>query len=207
MKFHQPRALPLRCSMRFSRLVFVILLTLGGNLGLHMEHVLGATSITQITGAGDLGTQVLPPIGHVYGITGGKPVGTNLFHSFGQFSVGTGDIAQFQTTSPTPTTAMSNILARVTGGNPSAIFGIIDSATYYPNASFFLMNPNGIIFGPNATVNIGGMAHFTTADYLKLGDGHLFKAIPDVANDALLSTYPVTAFGFLGSSPAAESGR
>src|SRR5437660_1169145 len=55
-----------------------------------------ATTITQTTGAGDLGTNVTPS-GNVYGITGGKPVGNNLYHSFAQFNVGTGDIAQFQT--------------------------------------------------------------------------------------------------------------
>src|SRR3977135_2004815 len=66
------------------------------------------TAITQTTGAGDLGTQVLPPNGHVYGITGGTPAGTtNLFHSFSQFSVGTGDIAQFQTTTLVPNTTLS----------------------------------------------------------------------------------------------------
>ena len=109
------------------------------------------TAITETTGAGNLGTQVLPPSGNVYGITGGKPVGNNLYHSFGQFSVGTGDIALFQTPTLLPNTALSNILARVTGGNPSSIFGTVDSISYYPNANLFLMNPNGILFGPGAT--------------------------------------------------------
>ena len=161
------------------------------------------TVITQTTGAGDLGTHVLLPLGHVYGITDGKPVGDNLYHSFAQFNVGTGDIAQFQTGTPFPNTSVHNILGRVTGNSPSAIFGTIDSATYYPTANFFLLNPNGIIFGPNATLNIGGTTHFTTADYLKLADGQLFKAMPDLAADALLSTFAVAAFGFSGLSPAA----
>ena len=65
------------------------------------------------------------------------------------------------------------------------------------------MNPAGFLFGPNATVNVGGMVSFTTADYLKLADGVRFNAIPNAAADALLSAAPVTAFGFLGSSPAA----
>jgi filamentous hemagglutinin family protein len=129
-----------------------------------------STAITPTAGAGNLGTQVLPPNGNVYGITGGKTVGTNLFHSFGQFSVATGDIAQFQPSTLTPNAAMSNILGRVTGGNPSAIFGTIDSATYYPSANLFLMNPAGFLFGPNATVNVGGMVAFTTADYLRLSE-------------------------------------
>ncbi len=162
-----------------------------------------ASSITPTPGAGSLGTQVLPPNNNVYGITGGNNVGTNLFHSFGQFSVGTGDIAQFQTSNLIPNASMNNILGRVTGGNPSAIFGTIDSATYYPSANLFLMNPAGFLFGPNATVNVGGMMHVTSADYLKLADGNLFNAIPNVAADAMLTTFPVAAFGFSGSNPAA----
>jgi filamentous hemagglutinin family protein len=161
-----------------------------------------ATSITQTTGAGNLGTNITQT-GNIYGITGGKTVGTNLFHSFAEFSIATGDIAQFQTSNLIANPAMSNILSRVTGGNPSAIFGALDSATYYPSANLFLMNPAGFLFGPNATVNVGGMVHVTTADYLKLADENLFKAIPDAAADALLTTFPVAAYGFLGSNPAA----
>lgn len=165
-------------------------------------QVYAASSITPSPGPGGLGTTVTKS-GNVYGITGGKQAGTNLFHSFGQFSIATGDTAQFQTSNLVPNTSMANILGRVTGGNPSAIFGGIDSATYYPSANLFLMNPAGFLFGPNASVNVGGMVAFTTADYLKLTDGNLFKAIPDVSADTMLTTSPVVAFGFLGSNPAA----
>ena len=58
---------------------------------------------------------------------------------------------------------------RVTAGNPSVIYGIIQ--TNGPgglgNANLFLMNPAGFLFGPNATLNVGGMVAFTTADYLR----------------------------------------
>ncbi|MDF0644568.1 MAG: filamentous hemagglutinin N-terminal domain-containing protein [Nitrospira sp.] len=165
-----------------------------------------ATSLTPTPGPAGLGTQVLPPSGgNTYGIRGGTTVGTNLFHSFGQFSVATGDIAQFQTSNLLPNGAMSNILSRVTGGNPSAIFGTIDSATFYPGANLFLMNPAGVLFGPTATLNIGGMATFTTADYLRLvevdGVSGIFHANP--ATTSVLTTAPVASFGFLGSNPAA----
>ena len=160
------------------------------------------TVITHTTGAGDLGTQVLPPNNNVYGITGGKPVGDNLFHSFAQLDVGPGDIAQFQTTTLIPNAAMRNILGRITDTNPSIIFGTVDSAIYYPGASLFLINPYGFLFGPNAMLNVGGMVAFTTADYLKLADNVRFEAIPG-AQDALLSAFPVAAFGFLGSNPEA----
>jgi filamentous hemagglutinin family protein len=162
-----------------------------------------ATSITPTTGPGSLGTTVNQN-GNVYGITNGRTVGSNLFHSFAQFSVATGDTAQFQTNSLTPNSAMQNILARVTGQNPSSIFGTVDSATYFPNASLFLVNPAGIVFGPNASLNVGGAgATFTTADYIKLQDGVKFTAVPNVATDALLSAAPVSAFGFLSANPMA----
>jgi filamentous hemagglutinin family protein len=166
-----------------------------------IEYAHSATSITPTSGAGQLGTTVTQN-GNVYGITGGKQVGNNLYHSFGQFSVGTGAVAQYQTTNLVPNASMQNILSRVTGGSPSSIFGAIDSATYYPNANFFFMNPAGILFGPSATINVGGMVAFSTADYLRLTDNARFNAVGGPA-DLLLTAAPVAAFGFLGNNPAA----
>ena len=122
-------------------------------------------------------------------------VGRILFHSFGDFNVPNNNIANFLNDSGLAT---SNILGRVTGrkyfqylwGDPDQGFG---------NANLFLMNPAGFLFGPNATVNVGGMVTFTTANDLRLADGVRFNAIPNAAADALLSAAPVTAFGFLGS--------
>ena len=170
-----------------------------------VDQVHAASSITQTTGPGNLGT-IVTPNDNVYGITDGKAVGSNLFHSFAQFSVGTGDVAQFQTTTLLPNTAIHNILGRVTGQNPSSIFGTIDSASYYPGANLFLMNPNGIVFGPSAALNVGGSVAFTTANYLRLAaaDGSnagIFHA--ETTSTSLLTSASVAAFGFLGSNPAA----
>src|SRR4026207_943468 len=158
-----------------------------------------------ITGSG-LNTQVGPavtlPSGQTqHNITGGtRPGGgTNLFHSFGDFNVPTNNIANFLNNSGLAT---SNILGRVTGGSISNIFGTIQT-TGFGNANLFMMNPAGFLFGPNATVNVGGMVSFTSADYLRLADGKLFNAVPNQAADALLSTAPVAAYGFLGSNPGA----
>ena len=167
------------------------------------------TSLVQaaspITGSG-LNTQVGPavilPSGQTqYNITGGtRPGGgTNLFHSFGDFNVPNNNIANFLNNSGLAT---SNILGRVTGGNLSNIFGTIQT-TGFENANLFLMNPAGFLFGPNATINVGGMVNFTSADYLRLADGVRFNATPNAAADALLSAAPVAAFGFLGSNPGA----
>ena len=106
------------------------------------------------------------PSGKVqYDISGGtRPGGgANLFHSFGDFNVPNNNIANFLNDSGLAT---SNILGRVTGGNLSNIFGTIQT-TGFGNANLFLMNPAGFLFGPNATVNVGGIVAFTTADYLR----------------------------------------
>lgn len=152
-----------------------------------------------------LNTQVSSPAtlpsGKVqYDITGGtRPGGGgNLYHGFGNFNVPTNNIANFLNDSGLPT---SNILARVTGGHLSSIFGTIQT-TGFGGANLFLMNPAGFLFGPNAVVNVGGMVTFTSADYLRLTDHARFNTVPGPA-DALLTAAPVAAFGFLGLNPGA----
>src|SRR5437867_4412388 len=169
-----------------------------------------AVVMTNITSDGTLGTTLNGGVicASNCTITGGtRPGGgPNLFHSFGQFNLGTGDTANFQnsfimingTLVPIPTT---NILSRVTGGNPSNIYGTIQT-TDFGNANLFLINPAGVVFGPSATLNVGGSFHVSTADYIRLTDGAQFNAIPG-PQDALLSTAPVSAFGFLSPNPAA----
>jgi len=90
----------------------------------------------------------------------------------------------------------------VTGGNVSNIFGTIQT-TGFGNSNLFLMNPAGFLFGPNATVNVGGMVSFSSSDYLRLTDGLRFNAVPNSSADALLSAAPVAAFGFLGKNHGA----
>ncbi len=160
-----------------------------------------------ITSSG-LNTQISGPIAvggkTQFDITGGtRPGGgTNLFHSFGNFNVPNSNIANFLNETALPT---NNILGRVTGGNISNIFGTIQT-TGFGNANLFLMNPAGFLFGPNATVNVGGMVAFTSADYLRLSElngsnAGVFHADP--AQASVLTSAPVAAFGFLGSNPGA----
>lgn len=135
-------------------------------------------------------------VGPNYSITAnlGKQVGSNLFHSFGQFGLATGESAAFSG----PAT-ISNVIGRVTGGNASSIDGKIQSTI--TGANLYLINPSGIVFGPNATVNVSGSFHASTADYLKMSDGAKFQATnPD---GSTLSAAPPAAFGFLSASPAA----
>lgn len=153
-----------------------------------------------------LGTQVelsaTPPSGKVqYDITGGTRSGTNLFHSFGSFDVPTNTLANFLNDSGSAT---SNILGRVTGGNPSGILGTIRT-TGFGNADLFLMNPSGIVFGPSASLNVAGSVTFTTSHYIRFSDlagtAGIFHADP--ASPSILSSAPIAAFGFLDSNPAA----
>ncbi len=184
-------------------------------LGLFLLYLSALSSVTHaqtppITTSG-LNTQVSGPIAvgtqTQYNITGGlRPLGSNgqpggnLFHSFGQFNVPTNNIANFLNETALPT---SNILARVTGGNLSTIYGTIQT-TGFGNANLFLMNPAGFLFGPNATVNVGGMVAFTSADYLRLeGTGGSGTFYADPAKGTVLTSSPVAAFGFLGSNPGA----
>ena len=118
--------------------------------------------------------------------------GPNLFHSFTQFDLKAGDIASFSGPAN-----IQNILSRVTGGRSSSIDGTIRSEI--AGANFFFINPRGVVFGPNAQVEVSGSFSVSGANYLKLTDDARFVAALD-ADDSLLSTAPVAAFGFLNRS-------
>jgi filamentous hemagglutinin family protein len=138
----------------------------------------------------DFGSDTAP---NVIEIIDGTEVGTNLFHSFGRFELGAGDTADFVVPA-----GVQNILGRVTGGVRSDIDGDIQAN----GANLYLMNPSGIVIGPNASfINVSGSLHMTTADYIRLEDGNVFNAIPGLG-DALLTTSPPAAFGFLDSDVA-----
>ena len=119
----------------------------------------------------------------------GRLAGGNLFHSFSQFNLTSSESATFSGPG-----SVHNILARVTGGNASSIDGLIHSTI--PGANFFLLNPNGVMFGPHASVDVSGSFAVTTGDSIKLSDGARFNAQPGAA-DALLTSAPPVAFGFL----------
>src|SRR5207245_2944704 len=184
----------------------VIVLVCAGLLGSTLwvpSEAQVTTNITSTAGAGNLGT-IVTPGGTTTTITGGTRPGngTNLFHSFGQFTVGTGNTANFFNETARAT---SNILSRVTDGSPSNIFGTIQT-TGFPGANLFLINPAGVVFGPTAHLNVEGSFHVSTADYLRLadlsgGNAGIFHA--DATRSSVLTTAPVAAFGFLNNTPAA----
>jgi filamentous hemagglutinin family protein len=151
-----------------------------------------------ITPDGTLGTAVTPR-GTLFDITGGTRRGPNLFHSFDRFSVGTWETANFTSAQ----TGIKNILSRVTGGQRSDIDGQLrtDGQLRAEGADLYLLNPAGVLFGPNATPDVSGSFHVSTADYLRLADGARFSA--RLSETSTLSVAPPAAFGFLGPTPAA----
>jgi filamentous hemagglutinin family protein len=124
----------------------------------------------------------------------GRVRGGNLFHSFGRFDVpGEGRVTF------TGPAGLDNVVARVTGGEPSSIDGTL--ASRVPGADLYLVNPSGILFGPGARLDVPGSFHASTADELRLQDGTVFSA-SDPGRGGLSVARP-EAFGFLGGRPGA----
>ncbi len=107
-------------------------------------------------------------------ISGGAIRGSNLFHSFRSFNIGEGRGGYFENPA-----AIENIFSRVTGSNPSEILGTLG---VLGNANLFFLNPNGIIFGQNASLDVRGSFLGTTADSILFPDGNKFSAVnPEAA--------------------------
>jgi len=156
--------------------------------------IISLSSQAEVTLDGTLGhSGALPGPNYLIGEDLGQQYSRNLFHSFQDFNLQSHESATF-----TGANNLNNVISRVTGGNPSHIDGLIRSTIL--NADMYFINPYGIMFGPNARLDVQGSFHASTADYLRLEDGGRFDARHP--SDSLLTVAPIEAFGFWSDSPA-----
>ncbi|MDJ1183204.1 filamentous hemagglutinin N-terminal domain-containing protein [Roseofilum casamattae] len=148
-------------------------------------------NLAQVIPDGSLGTMVNGNPN--FQITGGTTAGSNLFHSFQQFSIPLGGSAVFLN-SP----SIENIFTRVTGGSQSLINGLIEARG---TANLFLINPAGITFGSGARLRLGGSFFATTADRIIFNDGIMLEA-SDPTEPPLLTINSPIGLDFSGNTPA-----
>ncbi|NJO64463.1 MAG: filamentous hemagglutinin N-terminal domain-containing protein [Richelia sp. RM2_1_2] len=129
--------------------------------------------------------------------------GQNLFHSFREFNIGENRGAYFFVFDP----SIQNILARVTGSNRSDILGIlgtrqvIDGNLFRSNANLFVMNPNGIIFGGNARLDVGASFMATTANGVQFGERGSFNASGNQPSQVLTINPSAFFFNQINAAP------
>ncbi|MGJ5676492.1 MAG: filamentous hemagglutinin N-terminal domain-containing protein [Nostochopsis sp.] len=116
-------------------------------------------------------------------IDGGATRGSNLFHSFQDFNINEGRGAYFSNPA-----GITNIITRVTGSNTSNILGKLG---VLGNANLFLLNPKGIFFGQNASLDLGGSFFATTADSFVFNNNFEFSASNAQAPPQLTINIPI----------------
>ncbi|WP_414551980.1 filamentous hemagglutinin N-terminal domain-containing protein [Anabaena sp. CCY 0017] len=116
-------------------------------------------------------------------INGGAIRGTSLFHSFQEFNIADGQQVFFANPG-----GIEHIFSRVTGTNPSTILGTLG---VNGGANLFLLNPNGIIFGPNARLDLRGSFLSSTAQSIKFNDGIEFSTTNPSAPPLLTLNVPI----------------
>jgi filamentous hemagglutinin family protein len=155
-----------------------------------LTALLAATPIqAQIVTDGTVGPKVSLSGGEIQiGADLGAQKGANLFHSFEKFGIATGQTATF-----TGPGEIKNVISRVTGGEVSNIDGKLASSV--GQADLYFLNPAGVMFGPNAKLDVPGSFHVSTAHELRFADGASFSALDKTGSG--LTVAPPEAFGFL----------
>ncbi|MFB2938747.1 filamentous hemagglutinin N-terminal domain-containing protein [Aerosakkonemataceae cyanobacterium BLCC-F154] len=165
--------------------------------------VIGANPAkSQITPEANSTNTTVSPNGNRLDIGGGRTSqdGANLFHSFERFNVNQGQIANFLSNPQ-----IRNILSRVVGGDASVINGLIQVTG--GNSNLFLMNPAGIIFGSQASLNVPGSFFATTATGIGFNGNGWFSAIANNNYDKLVGNPNVFAFTNLQPGAIINSGN
>jgi filamentous hemagglutinin family protein len=163
------------------------------------SHLLGPPLLTALLAAGPVQAQIVTDgtVGPKVSLHGGEIEiganlgsrrGDNLFHSFEKFGIASGQTATF-----TGPGAIKNVISRVTGGEISNIDGKL--ASRVGQADLYFLNPAGVMFGPNAKLDVPGSFHVSTAHELRFADGARFSALDKTGSG--LTVAPPEAFGFL----------
>ncbi|MEM9946788.1 MAG: filamentous hemagglutinin N-terminal domain-containing protein, partial [Cyanobacteria bacterium P01_D01_bin.36] len=130
-------------------------------------------------------TRTSPSGRTIVNITGGARDGDNLFHNFERFNVPIDATVRFR-----PLANVENVLSRVTGSDPSDILGTLAVGG---SANLWLINPNGIIFGEQAVIDIDGSFYATTASGIPVDAAGIFS-LPTLQNPGLLTVSTESGF-------------
>lgn len=187
-------------SFQFKHLMILSLVGLLANLA---QTPVMAQSVVPDTTLGNEGT-IVTPGAVVRGapadlIEGGAIRGSNLFHSFFNFNVEPGERLYFANPG-----GIETIFSRVTGNTLSRIFGTLG---VNGGADLFLLNPNGILFGPNARLDVSGSFLATTADRFTFGGNLEFSATnPQSAPLLTVNLRPGLQYGTGATATIANTG-
>jgi filamentous hemagglutinin family protein len=132
-------------------------------------------------------------------ISGGAQRNSLLFHSFREFNIGTNQRVYFANP-----VGVNHIFARVTGGNPSTLLGTLG---VLGNASLLLLNPNGILFGPNARLDLRGAFTASTGTSLLFDNGFAFSSANPQAPPLLTIQAPIGIQWGSGAAPITNQSR
>ncbi len=167
---------------------------LGKSLAFGLGITLWSSVSAEIVTDGSLGpARGLSGPDYTVGAELGQQAGMNLFHSFARFGLKQGESVTF-----TGPLGLRNVISRVTGGEVSEINGLLRSEI--AGADFYLLNPAGILFGPEARLDLPASFYAGSADSLRLGEDGEFSVNPEAPS--VLNSAPPSAFGFLEPRPA-----
>ena len=124
----------------------------------------------------------------------GTVSGNNLFHSFEQFNIATGETAVFS-----GSTNVTNIISRISSSSPSTIDGTLKSTI--DGANLWILNPNGILFGESASLDITGSFYASTANTLNFVGGSQLNSGVFTGSDSFSTALP-ESFGFSVNDPS-----
>ncbi len=158
--------------------LLMLLLSGGGVL------VSGASARADIRPDNTAGSRVRQPNAQTYEIFGGRQYNQNLIHSFQEFSIPRQRTADFLLP---PGSGIKNVITRVTGGAGSNIDGTLKIGGQHGPVNLFLLNPSGIIFGPNASLDLQGSFIATTAERMTFSQGFELSAVDATPLPTLLS--------------------